>query len=120
MSVKLLLNPAADAKECTEPQTKIKFMIRPIQPEQHENIRRDSLNEDGTLSVKKWGANYAAAAISGWGKEVGDANGPVECTEANLRTFGASHAINIMPWVIDRATSLDHFRVKEETDAKNV
>lgn len=126
--IKLLLNPAAAAKPCIEPQTDVKFMIRPISPEQHEQIRSASTNEDHTLNIRKWGSNYAVAAIAGWGPQdesdknqntVGDANGPVECNEANLRTFGANQAYNIMPWVIERATSLDQFRVAEETAAKN-
>lgn len=117
--IKLLLNPAAAAKPCIEPQTGVKFMIRPISPEQHEKLRRASTDEDHTLNIRKWGENYAVAAIAGWGEEVGDANGPVECNEANLRTFGANQAYNIMPWVIERATSLDQFRVAEETAAKN-
>lgn len=117
--VKLLLNPAAETRACVEPQTGITFMIRPISPEQHEKIRRASLNADHSLNIRKWGENYAVAAISGWGDEVGDANGPVECNEANLRTFGANQAINLMPWVIDQATGIDQFRVTEETAAKN-
>lgn len=119
MTIKLLLNPAADAKDCIHPETGITFSIRPVSPEQHEKLRRESLNQDKTLNIRKWGENYAVAAIAGWGDEVGDANGPVECSEANLRTFGRNQAINIMPWVIDQATSLDQFRIAEEAEAKN-
>lgn len=119
MSVKLLLNPAAEARECTHEETGITFLIRPISPGQYDDIRRKSLNQEKTLNIAKWGENFAAAAIAGWGDEVGDANGPLECTEANARLFGKQQAVNIMPWIIERATSLDHFRTQEEAAAKN-
>lgn len=119
MSVKLLLNPKAEAQPCVHPDTGITFMVRPVSPDKHEEIRRKSLKNDRTLDVAKWGANFAVEAIAGWGDEVGDANGPVECNEANLRTFGRQQAVNIMPWIIDQAEGLNQFRVEEETAAKN-
>jgi hypothetical protein len=129
MSVKLLLNPAADSRKCLHPDTGINFYIRPISPEQYEEIRRKSLSKERTLETPKWGANFAVAAIAAWGPQssddenqntVGDANGAAECNEANLRIFGRNQAINIMPWIIDQACSLDQFRIEEEAAAKNV
>lgn len=119
MSVKLLLNPAAEAKSCVHPDTGITFLIRAVSPEKYNELRGQSLNKDRTLDIGKWGANFAVEAIEGWGDEVGDANGPVECNEANLRTFGKNQAINIIPWVIEQATGLDQFRIDEEVAAKN-
>jgi len=119
MSVKLLLNPAADSRACVHPDTGVTFMVRPISPEQYDEIRRASLGKDRTLDSAKWGANFAVAAIEDWGDEIGDKNGPLPCTEENLRTFGRNQAINIMPWIIDQACSLDQFRIAEEANAKN-
>ncbi len=119
MSVKLLLNPAAEAQACVHPDTGITFMVRPVPPEKYDEIRRASLNKDKALDVAKWGANFAVAAISDWGDEVGDKNGPLPCDEANLRTFGRNQAVNIMPWIVEQATSLDQFRAEEEDAAKN-
>jgi hypothetical protein len=119
MSVKLLLNPAADARACVHPDTGITFMVRPITPEQYEAIRRASLTKDKGLDIVKWGTNFAVAAIEGWGDGVGDSNGALECNEANLRTFGRNQALNIMPWIIDQACSLDQYRIEEEAAAKN-
>lgn len=119
MSVKLLLNPVAEAKECIHPETGVRFMIRPITPEKHEEVRRASLNKERMLDTGKWGANYAVAAIADWDEQIGDANGPLPCTEENLRTFGRNQAFNIIPWIIEQATGLDQYRVDEVTAAKN-
>lgn len=118
MSVKLLLNPAAAAQACLHAETGITFMIRAISPEKYDEIRRASLNKDKNLELTKWGANFAVAAIEGWGEEVGDENGPAACNEDNLRIFGSQQAVNIMPWVIERATSVDQFRLAEVGAAK--
>ena len=119
MSVNLLLNPAAEAQACVHPDTGITFMIHSVSPAKYAELRAKSLGKGGTLDVPKWSENFAVAAIDGWGDEVCDTNGPVECNEANLRTFGRNQAINIMPWVIEQATSLEHFRIEEEDAAKN-
>ena len=119
MSVKLLLNPAAAARACTHPDTGITFLIRAVSPDRYNELRKQSLNKDKNLEVGKWGANFAAAAIEDWGDEVGDASGPLPCTEENLRIFGKNQAINIIPWVIEQACSLDQFRIEEEVAAKN-
>ena len=119
MSVKLLLNPAAAARACVHPDTGITFMIRAISPEKYNEIRNRSVNKDRGLDISKWGANFAVEAIEDWGDEVGDATGPLPCSEDNLRTFGKNQAVNIMPWVIDQATGLEQFRLDEEVAAKN-
>jgi hypothetical protein len=120
MSVKLLLNPAAEAKAFTHPETGITFHIRLVTPAEHEAIRAASRNKSsGVLDVSKWGENYAVKAIADWGDEVGDKTGPLPCNEANLRIFGRQQAVNIIPWIAEQATSLEQFRIEEETAAKN-
>lgn len=120
MSVKLLLNPAAEAKEFTHPETGIKFTIRMITPSEHEAIRTESRNKSsGVLDMSKWGENYAVKAIADWGDGVGDKNGPLPCTKDNLRVFGRNQAVNIIPWIAEKATGLDQFRIEEEAAAKN-
>ena len=119
MAIKLLLNPAAEAKECIHPETGVKFTIRPINPAKQSEIRKASLGKNGEFDAAKWGANFAVEAIAGWDDQIGDATGPLECSDENKRTFGRNQAINIMPWIVDQATSLDQYRVEEETAAKN-
>lgn len=119
MAIKLLLNPAAAAKACTHRESGVTFMVRPIAPEQFEEIRSRSLDADKNRDIIKWSENFAVAAIADWGNDIGDKNGPLPCTEDNLRTFGRNQAINIMPWVIDQATGLEQFRLEEEAAAKN-
>lgn len=119
MNVKLLLNPAAADKECIHPETGIRFRIRPISPEEYDEIIERSQKKDKTLDFYKSREELAVAAIADWGKDVGDKSGPLDCTEANLRTFGRRQAINIMPWVISQATGLDQYRIEEEQAAKN-
>ncbi|MDD4926939.1 MAG: hypothetical protein PHF58_10605 [Methylotenera sp.] len=119
MIKKLLINPAAEPKECTEPKTGIKFRIRAVSPELYDSLRAKSARPDHTLDVSKWGEEFADAAIAGWGEEICDANGsPAECNEKNRRAYGRSHAVNIMPWIIDKASDLDQFRLAEEVEAK--
>lgn len=117
MAVKLLLNPKADASRIEHPETGVAFTIRPVSPDKYAEIRRASMKE-GALDLAKWGANFAVAALDGW-EGVGDSSGELPCTDENKRTFGRNQAINIMPWVIEQATSLDRFRVEEEDAAKN-
>jgi hypothetical protein len=119
MAIKLLLNPAAEARDCRHAETGVHFSIRPITPEKFSELRKESLGRDGALDLVKWSGNFAVAAIAGWDDQVGDAKGPMECTDHNKQLFGRNHAVNIMPWIIERATSLDQYRVDEEHAAKN-
>ena len=116
--MKLLLNPASEAKWCTHDDTGARFNIRPIDPAKYEEIRRKSLRSDKSLDISRWGANFAAAAIADW-EGVGSKIAPAECCEETLRIFGANQAVNIMPWVIEQATSLEQYRDEEEAAAKN-
>lgn len=125
MSKKFLLNPKAEGQVCKHPESGIAFLIRPISTEQHEELRKKSLKGDKT-DFQKWGALYAVAAIAGWEPREGeddttvhDANGPVECSEDNLRVFGKNQCFNIMPWIAEKATGLNQFIAEEEAEAKN-
>jgi hypothetical protein len=119
MAIKLLLNPAAEARACTHPGTGVRFMIRPITPERYAELRRAAMKGDGEIDVKKWNGSMAVEVIADWGQDVGDKNGPLPCTDENKRIFGCNQAANIMPWVTDQACSLDHYRLEEEQAAKN-
>jgi hypothetical protein len=116
--MKLLLNPASEAQWNTHEESGARFKIRSINPAMHEEVRRKSLRSDGTLDISKWGGNYAVAAIEDW-DGIGDSGSTAECNDANRQTFGRNQALNIMSWVVDKATSLDQYRVNEETAAKN-
>lgn len=115
--MKLLLNPKAEAQWFDEPQTGARFLVRAINPETYENLRRKSNGADGKFSAAKWGQNFAEAAIEDW-DGVGDGDTPAECTAANRRVFGKHQAFNMIPWIVDRATSLDRYRAEEEEAAK--
>jgi hypothetical protein len=119
MAIKLLINPAAEARACIHPETGVEFMIRPISPEKYAAVRKASLDRHGDLDMPKFGENMADAAIANWDDQIGDTNGPMECNEKNKRLFGRNHALNIMPWITDQATSLDQYRLDEEQAAKN-
>lgn len=116
--MKLLLNPATEAQWEVHEETGASFKIRPIDPAQYDDLRRKSCRSDKTLDVAKWGANFAVAAIEEW-DGIGDGNETAECSDANKALFGRKQAVNVMPWIVDRATSLDQYRIKEEDAAKN-
>lgn len=127
MSKKFLLNPKNEGQVHVHPESGISFRIRPITADQHDELRRKSLKEDKALDFPKWGANYAVAAIADWNPREGhddatvyDDKGPVECTEANLRVFGRNQCLNIIPWIVEKATGLNQFVIAEEAEAKNV
>lgn len=125
--VALLLNPSENGKRFTNQDCGVAFRILPITANKHNEIRKHSLDDNGDLDVRKWGENYAVAAIAGWGPEseddpnqntVGDSTGPLPCNEENKRAFGRSQCVLIMPWVIGKATGLEQFRIEEEAAAK--
>lgn len=118
MSVKLLLNPAAASKACIHPETGITFHIKPLSPERYEEVRLASVKKYKD-DFNKFRGELAVEIIEDWGDEVGDKNGPLPCDEANKRQFGRVQSINIMPWMVDQATSLSHFIIEEEVSAKN-
>jgi|GEM_PF-3076572 len=118
MNVKLLINPKASAVWEKHEETGAEFLIKPITPEHYADLRRKCQRQDGTLDGAKWGEEFAAGYISDW-KGVGTKDGTVPASDDNLRAFGRAQAINIMPWVIERSTSLDFYRAEEEQAAKN-
>lgn len=126
MSRKFLLNPKAEGQICKHPESGIAFRILPLNAEQHDDIRSQSLKADGTVDYPKWGERYAVAAIADWSPREGqddstvfDETGPVECNEANKRVFGRNQCATIMPWIANKATGLNQFVMDEETAAKN-
>ncbi|HLP97492.1 MAG TPA: hypothetical protein VK149_03505 [Sideroxyarcus sp.] len=118
MTVKLLLNPAAESKAFTHAETGVVFKIRPIDPKKYGELRKASRNASGDIDAAKQGEIFAVAAIEDW-EGIGDSNGPVECNDANKKTFGRNQALNIMHWIIDQACGLDQYRIEEEQSAKN-
>lgn len=117
--MRLLLNPKAEAEWFDHHETGARFKVRPVAPDQYDKIRRACLRKDGTLDVAKWGGEFADAAIEDW-EGIGDSDSdtPAECNDKNRRMFGRNQAVNIMPWIIEQATSLDRYRIEEEDAAK--
>lgn len=112
----LLINPKNE-KTITHVDSGATFDIRAISPKEYDDIRRKSCRNDKTLDVSKWGANFAQAAIGGW-SGVGSGSEELPCDDANKRAFGAAQAVNVMPWIIEEATSLDFYKSEEEAAAK--
>lgn len=118
MKIKLSLKPLAEARWETHETTGAEFLIAPLIGELDQELVDKASNMMGQVNSLLFAGLAAPQIVKDW-RHVSDEKGePAACNEQNLKTFVAHHGLTIMPWIIRRSRSLDHYRHEEGEEAK--
>jgi len=116
--IKLSLKPLKPARWETHEPTGVKFLIAPLIGEEDQDLTDQSSNMMGVVNPMQFARLAAPKVLRDW-QHVSDANGTaVACNPENIKEFVTHHGVTIMPWVIRRARSIDHYRTAEVEEAK--
>lgn len=112
---KLLIIPAE--AWLTHEKSGAQFLIKPIAPARYKELRELCKDAKGEVDFVKFCTLAAPEAIGDW-KGVGSPDAELPADKANLEAFAAHHATDVMPWVLDEATSLDRSLPEKKEAAK--
>lgn len=116
--IKLSLKPLQEARWEKHEPTGTEFLVAPLPGVLDQEITRDTSDIYGNVDPIAFGHQAAPHVVKGW-RGIGMDGAEVPLNEANLKLFVDSHGVTIMPWILRRARSLDHYRVQEIDAAKN-
>lgn len=117
-TVKLSLEPLAPAREETHPDTGAVFSIAALSGERDHEITRECTDMYNVTDVKLLSHAIVGECLKGW-KYVGNAKGEeMPCTPENVKRFVDVHLVGIVPWLVRRARSIEHYRIAEVDAAK--
>ncbi len=116
------LAPIVEARWETYPGVSgsgIRFLIAPLTGEEDHDLQRECSDLMGVLDHKLFAQKFALAKLKSW-EGIGDAKSGQEtaCNEVSIKAFVAMHLQSILPWMIRRARSLDHYMQQEVEAAK--
>lgn len=115
--IKLSLKPLVEARWETHEASGAEFLIAPLSGELDQEITDKSSNMMGGVNHLLFAQLAAPHIIRNW-RGVTDGDNPAVVNEESLKLFVNNHAMTIMPWIIRRARSLDHYRREEVEEAK--
>lgn len=111
----LSLTPIKEGRwELHEP-TGIRLKIAALSAVVDSQLSREAEDSAGRVDGMKFAQLVAPKVILDW-ENVRSGDTPAPCTPENIERFVAAHGQRLMPWVIARARSVDHYR-EEETEA---
>ncbi len=111
----LSLTPLKDGRwEIHEP-TGIRIKVAALTAEVDSALSREAEDARGNVDGLKFARLVAPKVILDW-QNVRDGAIDAACTPENIDRFVTAHGNRLMPWLIGRARSVDHYR-EEETEA---
>jgi hypothetical protein len=115
----LSLKPLAETRWEKHEPTGVEFQIAPLPAALDQEMVSKCSDNYGTLNHVAFCHAVAPHIIKGW-RGVSDGEVEAVCNDASLKQFVEMHSNRLMPWILARARSLDHFRSEEIEGAKNV
>lgn len=121
MKIKLSLKPLQVARWETHEPTGVRFLVAPLIGERDAELQRECTTMMGNLDVSSFNAKVCPEVLKGW-EGIGDAETGTEtpCSPEAVKEFIKTHLEMIVPWIVRKARSLDHYRKEEVEAAKNV
>lgn len=116
--IRLSLKPVQESRWETHEPSGVEFNIAALPGETDDELTRKHSDIYGNVQPIAFAQAVAPLIIKGW-RGVGEDGVEVPVNEQTLKNFVAAHGVTVMPWVIRRARSLDHYREQEIEAAKN-
>lgn len=113
----LSLTPLKDGRWETHEPTGIRIKVAALSAEVDTALSREAEDSAGRVDGLKFARMVAPKVILAW-ENVRDGAGDAPCTPENIDRFVSAHGQRLMPWVIARARSVDHYCEEEIEAAK--
>lgn len=116
--LKLSLKPLQASRWEKHEPTGVEFNIAALSGELDDELTRKNSDLYGNVQSMAFAHDVAPHIIKGW-RGVGSDGVELPVNEQTLKDFVNAHGVTVMPWVIRRSRSLDHYREQEIEAAKN-
>ncbi len=116
--IRLTLSPTKEAVWRTHPDSGAEFEVMPLSGADDEEMLSKCRNVFGQVDIHTFGQMAAPKVIRNW-RGVGAGNVEEACTPESIKKFVTAHCRSILPWILQEARSLDHYREEEIEAAKN-